>query len=1058
MKIFYFLFLIIGSTISLIAQDILHNQSIEVIYQLYKKEQYQLAIEACDSLLTSLDTLQDRNNYEAIISLKGNILRQTGKPLLAIPLHRKAMILRKELYGEKSLEVSRSLFNIGNCYIDSGLFSNALDFLLASKTLKESQALSESGLINVYNSLSICYENLNDLENAKFYSRKAISVATQIYGENAVQLIFPFNTLANIFLSQNYPDSAFIQLQSALKIQQDSIGLYHSSTLILYNNLAKSLGQSGQYTQAIDWLQDGLRIYQGIDIPNPKIQADCFLNLGNYYLDKGMNKLGLEYLQRANHQYESLVDKFASWNSIGLAYRYLGNIDKAIEQLSMPIEMANGGEMSGNLALTMADIYTNLGSSYLDKKEYEAAQYYIEKGLQIYKSEKGIAFIPSSSYNKLGQCFLGLQEFKLANQHFQKAIAKTKGYHQFGSLYYLGVMNEIQNIPQQALIYYEAALEKLSDDKEMTNTPFPFETIQINDKLANWWLKKARISKAKDDWKQALFYANNAVLILEELRGTIKEYHSEINLQNTFYQIYNYAIEASLTMNQPKQAFYFAERYKSNVLKKTAKETANEHDFNLPKIVLAEIAAINESLTFYKKKRFTLNNQLLSATENKYLETVNDTIGLLVDKKIQWQQRVANEYPSYYQLMEQDSIIKVEEIQASLSTNQTIIEFQWSDNQLSTFLFTKDTFLVFQIPNSEDLQAAIYQFNFLAQKQPDLSGDQQVIDAENFVRLARFLYDQLIIPIQPYVKEELIIIPDSWLYFLPFECLIKEQGENFYHFRSHQYLIQEVAISYNFAASLAIDKKNTHQNFKEQLLIIAPSFINDSRQLKELKFSKDEVTKVSNILTADIWEDKKALKTSFVESAKDYQILHLASHGIMDNQNPDYSFIAFTELPDNIGNEVLYVSEIYNIDLNADLIVLSACQTAKGKLYRGEGLLSIAHAFIYAGAKSIIASLWNVDDEQTPALMEKFYISLNKGLTKPKAIQQAKNDYLKSAIGFKAHPYYWSGFMVIGNTQSLDIANSSNLPNYLTIFLITSTLVIILAIFRRKIISKNKLI
>ncbi len=1058
MKIIQFFFLFVICTISLIGQDIPLVQPIETVYQLYKTEQFQAALESSDKYIVTLDTLQDKEIYEAFLSLKGNILRQMGQSALAIRFHTKALLLREEIYGKKSLEASRSLFNIGNCYLDEGLYEQALVFLLAAKNSKASQALTETGLINVYNSLAFCYQQLHQDKAAKQYIHQAINVASDVYGQNSTQLIFPLNTLANLLLAENHPDSAAFYLNRALKIQQDSIGQLHSTTVLLKNNLARSFGESGRYTLAIDLLQESLLLYQQIGAANPKIQADCFLNLGNYYLDKGENDLGLEYLSRANSTYDKIEDWAASRNSMGLAYRYLGQTDKAISQLSMTISEVPDSIIKGKLGLIMADIYINLGSSYLDKQAYDAAQYFLQKGQQVYIKEKGMELVPATIDNKLGQCFLGLQQYESATQQFNLALQKTQGFRQFGSLYYLGVVREAQNRPKQALVFYETALQKLGETAIRKDTPFPFETIQVYEKLTAWWLKKAKKSQGMKDWEKALLYANKGIHVLETLKGTIKEYNSEIDLQNTFYQIYNYAIESALALNKSKEAFSLAEKYKSNVLKRVAKYTSDKHHFNLPKPLLVEEARIKEGLTFYKKKRFALERQILSNTEEQQLKLVKDSIGLLLDAKAQWQKQVAKKAPNYFQLMEQDSSIRIESIQEGLKANQTLIEFQWSDHQLLTFLLTKDTFLVFQQVNTQALKTAITKFNFLSQNQPDLSGEKLMVDAENFVQLASFLYQQLILPIKPFIKEELIIIPDSWLYFLPFECLIKAKSKAAYHFRSHQYLVQDVAISYDFAATLAIKKDYKSQAFKKNLLIVAPSFVNNSRQLKELAYSKEEVEGVASILKADIWMDEDALEEKFVQAASNYQILHIASHGIMNNQYPDYSFVAFTEQKDSIENEVLYVSEIYNIPINADLVILSACQTAGGKLYRGEGLLSIAHAFMYAGAKSIIASLWNVDDEQTPALMKGFYAALKSGLTKPKAIQQAKIDNLKTADHFKAHPYYWAGFMVIGNTQALEIAPTNNWGFY-TMSLLGIFLVSMLVFrWRKKINSKHKLI
>ena len=131
----------------------------------------------------------------------------------------------------------------------------------------------------------------------------------------------------------------------------------------------------------------------------------------------------------------------------------------------------------------------------------------------------------------------------------------------------------------------------------------------------------------------------------------------------------------------------------------------------------------------------------------------------------------------------------------------------------------------------------------------------------------------------------------------------------------------------------------------------------------------------------------------------------------------DYSFLAFYELKDSIENEWLYNRELYDLELNADMVVLSACETGIGELQQGEGIISLARGFSYAGAKSIITSLWTVDDEEAPILMNSFYQYLDDGLSKDAALRQAKLDYIQNSP--KPHPYFWASFIPIGDMQPI---------------------------------------
>jgi CHAT domain-containing protein len=159
------------------------------------------------------------------------------------------------------------------------------------------------------------------------------------------------------------------------------------------------------------------------------------------------------------------------------------------------------------------------------------------------------------------------------------------------------------------------------------------------------------------------------------------------------------------------------------------------------------------------------------------------------------------------------------------------------------------------------------------------------------------------------------------------------------------------------------------------------------------------------------------LVISDTSTAGDYRILHLATHGRADNRVGDYAFLAFSEIKDSIENELLYVKDLYNLELNADLVVLSACETGIGKLQRGEGIISLARAFAYAGAKSIVTTLWEVNDKSTSELMRYFYRELKLGKDKDEALRLARQRYFDKAAPRGLHPFFWAAFVPVGDMR-----------------------------------------
>ena len=149
-------------------------------------------------------------------------------------------------------------------------------------------------------------------------------------------------------------------------------------------------------------------------------------------------------------------------------------------------------------------------------------------------------------------------------------------------------------------------------------------------------------------------------------------------------------------------------------------------------------------------------------------------------------------------------------------------------------------------------------------------------------------------------------------------------------------------------------------------------------------------------------------------------------HGILDAKTPMLSSLAFTENKDSLENNFLQAYEISRLKLNADLVVLSACETGYGRFEQGEGILSIARSFMYAGTPSLVVSLWQVNDQSTSVIMQSFYQYLTDGLTKDTALSQAKLDYLKNAKGISAHPAFWSPFIQLGDSKAITIQKKGN--------------------------------
>jgi CHAT domain-containing protein len=314
------------------------------------------------------------------------------------------------------------------------------------------------------------------------------------------------------------------------------------------------------------------------------------------------------------------------------------------------------------------------------------------------------------------------------------------------------------------------------------------------------------------------------------------------------------------------------------------------------------------------------------------------------------------------------------------------------------------------------------------------------------------LYRILITPIEGKIaeKNKLIIIPDGMLYSIPFEALISQSADSD-DFTALDYLIKHYDISYHYSANLWLSGLQAETSTKSAgFVAFAPVFsdqLNNSylasrstepeidvsylrsasiseegtrKRFIPLPASEQEVSAIARLFkqqgqNADLFLNQQATEEQLKSIAKDYRYVHIATHGWMDEDRPKLSGLAFSQPPDStfIEDGILYAGEMYNLELNADLVILSACESGIGKLVRGEGPLTLTRGLLYAGADNIIISLWAVPDIDTGNLMVDVYQHMLSGKSYPQALRAVKLKMIQA--GKTAFPAKWSGFVMVGS-------------------------------------------
>jgi len=519
-----------------------------------------------------------------------------------------------------------------------------------------------------------------------------------------------------------------------------------------------------------------------------------------------------------------------------------------------------------------------------------------------------------------------------------------------------------------------------------------------------------------------------------------------LNYAIQMYQISSYNVYF-------QKAFNIAERSKSAVLFASMIELDAKTIGGIPDSLQQAARILKHDIDFYKQKTKEENDKgnpdivKRDKWQNILYESVN-----AYDKLIS---SFEKDYPDYYDLKYNLKVAGVDNVQSNLSDDEALIEYVLTDSVMIAFLLTKNSADYFSVSIASIFLKQIDEFREII-----ISKDFSDESESRYCELAHHLYRQLIAPVEELIEGmSLIIIPDGKLATIPFEALLTspvQEGNN--NSKDYPYLIKQHPVSYGYSSTiLLISLQRRNHAVHNSILSFAPSFqANDKVLLAELKErgaefvslpgTKDEVAQILDIAGGELYVDSNASEANFKQLAPGFQVLHIATHGIIDDKNPMKSRLAFSYENDSIEDGSLYVYELYGLRLNADMAVLSACNSGYGKLQEGEGVMSMARAFLYAGVPGIVMSQWSVNDKSTAKVMASFYEGLHSGLSKARALQIAKLNYLSEADNLTAHPYYWAGFVIIGN--QLPVKFSSGVWYYW--LLIVPVLLLGWFLFRKK--------
>ena len=795
---------------------------------------------------------------------------------------------------------------------------------------------------------------------------------------------------------------------------------------------------SPNYTKALYYFDELITISESFEVRLGKTymeRGDVYDKLGdlqktleNYEKSERIFTYNNEYFLLLK-TYINITGTYATLNDSIYLKPFFKTIDK-INQLERDVEISNSKK---------AKLYANIGTMYAASLNLKKAIKSFNKGLKLAKKENdfdtvflilnglSVTYKKNKEYDKAAK-YLTISKRYILNDKYKKSI----NHNNMADLFllkqeYENALNNYNKAITSLLIAKNnsTSFKSLPSIKDISISPYKKDILGYLVDKADGWYKYYENSLNT----AYLFEAEKTIALADQIIDLLY-FESNEELSKLFWrkkgaELYLRAVSVCFLLDKPEKAMYYMEKNKGMLLLENINTYKAKQFAKIPENVLEKE---NNSLRLIKNMQKDLLNEKLP---NKKIDSIKNnlfTAKIVFEKFID---SLETAFPKYYKLKKRLTIQSLSAIKESMLPNQVIVEYLIGKETGYALLISKEKVQFQKIKNIVELNKKLHLFKenisspFITKKA-----------VETFQKEANDIFTA-IFPFKEFITtvkgKELIIIADGGLQYIPFEALCINETAPV----EDAYLIQKCAIFYKHSISLEKqinfykkDKKNTFIGF-------IPTTFQD-KKLPLLNHNKLEIKSISPFFK-QIFTQKEATKKQFLESYNKHSIIHISTHGGIDNDIP---WLAFYD-------QKLSLDELFVLKKEKELVVLSACKTSVGKHKKGEGLFNLTRGFINTGAKSVLSTLWNVNEKSSSEIMALFYKNISEGMRKSKALRKAKLVYIeKHKNTSEATPYYWSSFTLTGNSNA--ISQKTELAEVFKIGFLTLLVLLILIYIKKK--------
>jgi len=924
-------------------------------------------------------------------------------------------------------------------------FSESSAYLTDAQKLAESLYPDDHVLaVKIYNSYVYQHTLLKELETAEEWSKKSLDKINFLdEEEDGLRIAYTYTAYANLQDEKGNYSAATDLYEEALQSLKEPLNKQKLYAFSYIHNLAGiTYRKQGEYGKSMYHYEEAYEYLTHL-FPNdhPEI-AMSYNNRGTIEYENGDVGSAINYFKQSAKIFEKFHGKnhqrvAAAHNNIGLSYYRLGNYLESAEHLEIAQEIKLNvlGENHPETAIG----YSNLASIYLLDDDYEKAISNHEKSLQVRIANLGEEhpdLIPP--YSQLGSLHVSFEEYDKGREYYQKAykiaINKLDKKHAdvLNLLIDIGSSYREESNYSEALNYYREANKIVDSGNNLKKAieKYPDLFILMKSLQGESYHSLYEVNNNQNELKRALGFYEQALYGIDEMQYSFQNEASKLRLVDKYYSLYGDAINVAGKLYSEtgsdeylNKAFLIAELSRAKITLENLQNNEAKKYAGIPAEILYRENDLNKNISNIYQKLYDL--EIADASQNM-ISSLEDSLFHLQRDRESLIETIEENYPEYYNLKFDRELVDLSTVQNSLLSNkETLLTYVIRDENIKIFVISQSEANLVTAEKTLDIS------DFVTNLRESLMNGEK----EQFIQLSNELYVQLITPVQNLIKtENIIIVPDQSLHYLPFELLLNSDSQG-KEFTDLPYLIKNRNVSYIPSSTLFNIMSNREGINSNKLLAAAPYYSRDNlpdmersdntglnltplpMSGYEVKQISDEFEKNRSVLDffqtreGEYWLDSDATEQRIKSTdLTDYGYLHFATHAFVNEENPDLSGIYFHG--DEREDGIIYVDDIYNIKLNAELVVLGACETGLGDIRKGEGIIGFLRAFIYAGAANLVTSQWNVNDQITSKYMIRFYEEIRSGETYSEAMQTVKKEFISNPA--TADPRHWAAFVLHG--------------------------------------------